>query len=72
MARGLFPVLLGYSTDLHSVGQMVQDGHRNIIETFLVVNKAAQKLRIEADAGRSRRAELPEGAYLSRYQHKSI
>jgi glucose-6-phosphate isomerase len=48
--KGLFPVLLGYSTDLHSVGQLVQDGHRNIIETFLVVNRAAQKLRIEADA----------------------
>jgi glucose-6-phosphate isomerase len=47
--KGLFPVLLGYSTDLHSVGQMVQDGHRNLIETFLVVNRATQKLRIAAE-----------------------
>lgn len=47
--KGLFPVLLGYSTDLHSVGQLVQDGHRNIIETFLVVKKSGQKLRIEAE-----------------------
>lgn len=47
--KGLFPVLLGYSTDLHSVGQLVQDGHRNIIETFLVVTRAVQKLRMEAE-----------------------
>ncbi len=47
--KGLFPVLLGYSTDLHSVGQMVQDGQRNLIETFLVVDKSKHTLNVEAD-----------------------
>ncbi len=45
--KGLFPVLLGYSTDLHSVGQMVQDGQRNLFETFLVIDKTNQNLSVE-------------------------
>ncbi|MEZ4700582.1 MAG: glucose-6-phosphate isomerase [Rhodothermales bacterium] len=34
--KGLFPVSLQYSTDLHSVGQYVQEGQRKLIETFLM------------------------------------
>lgn len=33
--QGLFPVVLQYTTDLHSVGQYVQDGRRMFCETFL-------------------------------------
>jgi glucose-6-phosphate isomerase len=35
--RGLFPAVVQYSTDLHSLGQFVQDGRRTLIETFLMV-----------------------------------
>ncbi len=34
---GLFPVVAQYSTDLHSIGQYVQDGQRTLMETFLMV-----------------------------------
>ncbi len=37
--RGLFPAHLTYSTDLHSMGQYLQQGRRNIIETLLVVGE---------------------------------
>jgi glucose-6-phosphate isomerase len=47
--KGMFPTVLGYSTDLHSVGQMVQQGKRNVIETFLVVEKSQGKLSVPAD-----------------------
>lgn len=33
--NGLFPAGLVYTTDLHSLGQYVQDGKRNLLETFL-------------------------------------
>ena len=33
--RGIFPASVIYSTDLHSLGQYLQDGRRNIFETFL-------------------------------------
>jgi glucose-6-phosphate isomerase len=37
---GLFPAGLAYTTDLHSLGQYVQDGVRNLMETFLVIDEA--------------------------------
>lgn len=49
--KGLFPALLAFSTDLHSVGQMVQDGMRNQIETFLVVENHAESLTVSEDRG---------------------
>ncbi|MEX2602528.1 MAG: glucose-6-phosphate isomerase [Balneolaceae bacterium] len=36
--KGMFPVSASYSTDLHSIGQMIQQGKRNMIETFMVVH----------------------------------
>ena len=33
--QGIFPASVVYSTDLHSLGQYMQDGRRNIFETFL-------------------------------------
>lgn len=38
--QGLFPAGLCYTTDLHSMGQMMQDGYRNVFETFLRFKKA--------------------------------
>ena len=33
--KGIYPAMAIYSEDLHSIGQYVQDGRRNLIETFL-------------------------------------
>lgn len=35
--KGIFPAGLNYTTDLHSMGQFVQDGKRNIFETVINV-----------------------------------
>ncbi len=37
--KGLFPAGLTYTTDLHSLGQYVQDGVRNMLETFLEIEQ---------------------------------
>jgi glucose-6-phosphate isomerase len=34
---GLFPAAVDFTTDLHSLGQLLQDGRRNLLETFLDV-----------------------------------
>lgn len=49
--NGLFPAVLAYSTDLHSLGQLVQDGPRNLMETFLHIEKPAEKLKIPSLEG---------------------
>lgn len=48
--KGLYPAVHGYSTDLHSLGQMVQDGERNLIETFLAVDEDRDALVLSAEA----------------------
>ncbi len=47
--KGLFPTSMIFSTDLHSLGQYLQDGMRTMYETVLWVNKSKQDLVIEAD-----------------------
>lgn len=49
--KGLFPAVLRYSTDLHSLGQMVQDGVRNQIETFLAVKHVSNPFVVMPDDG---------------------
>ncbi len=38
--KGLFPASADFSTDLHSMGQFIQDGTRNMFETFLMVKRS--------------------------------
>ncbi|WP_147804483.1 glucose-6-phosphate isomerase [Alkalicoccus halolimnae] len=45
--KALFPAAADFSTDLHSLGQYVQDGRRELIETVLHVSKAQEEIKIE-------------------------
>ena len=47
--KGLLPDSLLYTTDLHSLGQYVQEGLRNIFETVINVLESGNKLIIEKD-----------------------
>lgn len=47
--KGLFPAAVDFSTDLHSMGQYVQDGRRNIFETVLRVHDSGLDMIIEED-----------------------
>ncbi len=47
--KGLFPSVACYSTDLHSLGQMVQDGKRNIMETVLKMVDDDQSIKIPSE-----------------------
>lgn len=47
--KGIFPVSANFSTDLHSIGQFIQDGTRNLFETVVWVREQKEDLFIEAD-----------------------
>ena len=49
--KGLFPVVLQYTTDLHSVGQYVQEGQRTLVETFLRIDDADRGLVVPSIDG---------------------
>lgn len=46
---GIFPASSVYTTDLHSLGQYLQDGRRDLQETFLAVRRAADDLSVPPD-----------------------
>ncbi|MED4227678.1 glucose-6-phosphate isomerase [Neobacillus cucumis] len=46
--KGIYPSSANYSTDLHSLGQYVQEGRRDIFETIVKVDKPRHDLTIEA------------------------
>ena len=46
---GIFPASASFSTDLHSLGQYIQDGERHLFETVLNVKKSQRELIIESD-----------------------
>ncbi|NTV28657.1 MAG: glucose-6-phosphate isomerase [Candidatus Omnitrophica bacterium] len=48
--QGIFPASTILSTDLHSMGQMMQDGMRNIFETFVSVDKVADSVIVPSQA----------------------
>ncbi|WP_338452305.1 glucose-6-phosphate isomerase [Niallia oryzisoli] len=48
--KGLFPASVDFSTDLHSMGQYVQEGRRDLIETVIQVAKPKVELTIQPNA----------------------
>ena len=44
--KGIFPTTADFSTDLHSMGQYIQDGERHIFETVLSIDKPNNTLTI--------------------------
>ncbi len=49
--KGLFPASVDFSTDLHSMGQYIQDGERILFETVLSVAKPDHEVSIPAEPG---------------------
>ena len=47
--KGIFPASVDFSTDLHSMGQWIQDGERTIFETVLSVEESARTMVIPTD-----------------------
>ncbi len=47
--KGLFPASVVFSTDLHSLGQFVQDGSNILFETVVMIDKPNRDMVIEED-----------------------
>ncbi len=44
--QGIFPASINITTDLHSLGQYVQDGKRNLFETFIRFSKPSSDINV--------------------------
>lgn len=47
--KGLFPASAHFSTDLHSLGQMIQDGPKNHFETVIVIEDDQSVIKVFKD-----------------------
>ena len=47
--KGIFPVTAEFTADLHSLGQMIQEGERNIFETMVRFDPPQARMVIPAD-----------------------
>lgn len=47
--KGIFPAGVDLTTDLHSMGQYIQDGRRNLFETVIKVKENSSEITIQTD-----------------------
>lgn len=47
--KGIFPAAASFSTDLHSLGQYIQDGERHLFQTIIHVEEPKSDISIEYD-----------------------
>ncbi|MCF6183982.1 MAG: glucose-6-phosphate isomerase, partial [Bacteroidales bacterium] len=47
--KGIFPASVSFTTDLHSLGQYIQDGKRNLFETVISVEKSKNNIILPED-----------------------
>ena len=48
--KGIFPAAVDLTTDLHSMGQYIQDGSRMLFETVLTIDKSAQEILLSKES----------------------
>ena len=48
--KGIFPASVDLTTDLHSMGQFIQDGSRNIFETVINIETSKETITLEEEA----------------------
>ena len=49
-SKGIFPASVDFTTDLHSMGQYIQEGRRNLFETVLSIEKTKYRVQVPCDA----------------------
>ena len=70
--KGLFPVSANFTTDLHSIGQFIQDGSRILFETVLWVEEAQRELLVPHDPANVDGLEFAAGLSMRDINEKAM
>ncbi len=70
--KGIFPAGVDLSTDLHSMGQFIQDGSRNLFETVINVETPSIDVMIGEDAENLDGLNFLAGETLDYVNHKAM
>ncbi len=69
--KGLFPASVDLTTDLHSLGQYIQDGERILLETFLIVERSPRQLTVPVDETNADQLNYLAGKTMDDINHKA-
>ena len=70
--KGLFPASVIFSTDLHSLGQFIQDGSRTIFETVVSVKETDEKRPVPYDEANVDGLNFLAGVDLNEVNNKAM
>jgi glucose-6-phosphate isomerase len=70
--KGIWPASADMTTDLHSLGQFIQDGSRNLFETVLWVEEDKEKLTVEESQDNGDGLNFLAGKTLSEINKKAM
>ena len=70
--KGIFPVGVEFTTDLHSLGQYIQDGRRNIFETVLNIENTNESITMTKEEDNLDNLNYLEGLTLDYINHKAM
>ncbi len=69
--KGIFPASVIFSTDLHSMGQMIQEGKRNIYETVVDIADTGAKFCVPSDPENLDGLNFISGEDMNSVNHKA-
>ncbi len=70
--KGIFPASVIFSTDLHSMGQMIQEGKRNLYETVVDIADTGASFRVPNDPENLDGLNFISGEELNTVNHKAF
>lgn len=70
--KGLFPASVDNTTDLHSMGQYIQDGERIMFETVINVKKPYVDYVLECESNSLDKLEYLNGQTINEVNHKAM
>ncbi len=70
--KGLFPASVIFSTDLHSLGQYLQDGNRSMFETVMLIDRPVHEITLGNDPENVDGLNYLEGRTMSFVNEKAF
>lgn len=70
--KGIFPASVVFSTDLHSMGQYIQDGRRILFETMVDIKNSRQDLKVVASEDGGDGLDFLTDRSINEVNHKAM
>ncbi len=70
--KGIFPAAVDFTTDLHSLGQYIQQGERILFETVLNVKEEPKLVKVSQDKDNLDGLNYLAGKYISEINQKAL